>query len=55
METLAGINDGLNRLRVLVRLSHELRVFSDGQYEEAARRMDEAGRLLGGWMKTNED
>lgn len=48
---LAKINDGLNRLRVLMRLSHELRVLSDGQYEEAARRMDEAGRILGGWMK----
>jgi len=55
MVTLAGINDGLNRLRVLVRLSHELRVLSDGQYEEAARRMDEAGRILGGWMKTNAE
>jgi len=54
-ETLGGINDGLNRLRVLVRLSHELRLLSDGQYEEAARRMDEAGRILGGWMKTNAE
>ena len=53
--TLLAINDGLNRLRVLVRLSHELRLFSDGQYEEAARRMEEAGRILGGWMKTNAE
>jgi hypothetical protein len=54
-ETLAGINEGLNRLRVLVRLSHELRLLSDGQYEEAARRIDEAGRILGGWMKSNAE
>ena len=54
-ETLAGINDALNRLRVLVRLSHELRLLSDGQYGEAAQRMDEAGRLLGGWMKADAD
>lgn len=54
-EMLKTINDGLNRLRVLVRLSHELRLLSDGQYEEAARRMDEAGRILGGWMKTNAE
>ena len=52
-KTLAGINDGLNRLRVLVRLSHELRLLSDGQYGDAAQRMDEAGRLLGGWMKVD--
>jgi hypothetical protein len=49
------VNDGLNRLRVLARLCHELRLWSDGQYEEAARRMDEAGRILGGWMKTNAE
>ena len=55
MEKLTAINDGLNRLRVLVRLSHELRLLSDGQYEEAARRMDDAGRILGGWMKTNAE
>ena len=52
---LSKVNDGLNRLRVLARLSHELRLWSDGQYEEAARRMDEAGRILGGWMKTNAE
>jgi hypothetical protein len=52
-DTQMGINDGLNRLRVLIRLSHELRLLSDGQYEEAARRIDEAGRILGGWMKSN--
>ena len=54
-KTLTGINDGFNRLRVLVRLSHELRLLSDGQYEEAALRMDEAGRILGGWMKKEAD
>ena len=52
---LTEINDGLNRLRVLIRLSHELRLLSDGQYEEAARRIDEAGRILGGWMKSNAE
>ena len=50
---LVAINEGLNRLRVLVRLSHELRLFSDGHYEEAAKRCDEAGRILGGWMKAD--
>jgi len=51
---LARVNDGLNRLRVLVRLCHELYALSDGQYEEAARRMEEAGRILGGWMKVEK-
>lgn len=48
---LAQVDDRLNRLRVLLRLCHELRVLSGGQYEQAARRTDEAGRLLGGWRK----
>jgi len=39
---------------VLVRLCHELYALSDGQYEEAARRMEEAGRILGGWMKVEK-
>ena len=48
---LRQVDDRLNRLRVLLRVAHELRVLSHGQYEQAARRTDEAGRLLGGWRK----
>lgn len=46
---LARADDGLSRLRVLVRLGHELRLLSHDQYEEAARRFGEAGRMIGGW------
>ena len=48
---LRKANERLNRLRVLLRLAHELQVLSHGHYEEAAKRLAEAGRLLGGWMK----
>ncbi len=48
---LARINDRLGRLRVLLRLAHELRVLSHGQYEEVSGRLAEAGRMLGGWMR----
>jgi hypothetical protein len=41
----------LARLRTYIRLSHELKLFSMGQYEHAARMLTEIGRLLGGWMK----
>jgi hypothetical protein len=51
-EELQSVNEGLNRLRVLVRLCNEVHVFSDAEYGEAAVRVDEAGRILGGWMKT---
>lgn len=51
MEKLKSADDRLNRLRVMVRLGHELRLLSHGQYEEAAKRLDTAGRLLGAWIR----
>lgn len=41
----------LQHLRVYVRLSHDLKFFSFGQYEHAARMIVECGKLLGGWRK----
>jgi len=44
----------LQRQRFYVRLSKDLMFISMGQYEHAARHLDEIGRLLGGWMKRLE-
>ena len=52
---LAAADDALNRLRVLLRLAHELEVLSYGHYEEAARRLDEAGKMIGGWRRSGRD
>ncbi|MBN1485061.1 MAG: diversity-generating retroelement protein Avd [Chloroflexia bacterium] len=41
----------LTKLRLYLRLSYDLRCISLGQFEHAARRMDELGRLLGGWQR----
>lgn len=41
----------LEEVRLYLRLAHELRLLSGGQYEHAARAVVEIGRLLGGWMK----
>lgn len=41
----------LTKLRLYVRLSFDLHCISIGQYEHAAGRMDEIGRLLGGWKR----
>jgi hypothetical protein len=41
----------LHRQRFYVRLSRDLLFISKGQYEHAARHLDEIGRLLGGWMR----
>jgi hypothetical protein len=41
----------LAKIRLYVRLSYDLKCISLGQYEHAALRIDEIGRLLGGWVK----
>jgi hypothetical protein len=41
----------LAQLRHWARVCVELRLFSVGQYEHAARMLDECGRLLGAWLK----
>jgi len=41
----------LEKLRIWLRLSFELRYIAIKQYEHGARMADEAGRLLGGWNK----
>jgi hypothetical protein len=41
----------LQRLRLYLRLSHELKLVSMGQYEHVSRMVVEVGTLLGGWQK----
>lgn len=41
----------LTKIRLYVRLSHDLKCLSPGQLEHAARLMDEIGRLIGGWKR----
>jgi len=42
----------LTKLRFYLRLCRDLELFSLGQYQHAARMVDEVGRLLGGWQKS---
>ncbi len=51
---LRRASDGLNRLQVLTRLCHELRLFSHGQYEHASEAIADAGRQVGGWLRQQE-
>jgi hypothetical protein len=41
----------LVKIRLYIRLSHDLHCLSLGQYEHAARLVAELGRLLGGWKR----
>jgi hypothetical protein len=53
-EKLVAADRLLTRIRLYVRLCHDLECFSSGQYEYAARSLDEIGRLLGGWLRKGE-
>ena len=52
---LRRINLRLERLRVLLRLSHRLQYLSHGAYEHAAKSVNEAGRMLGGWLRERRE
>lgn len=49
---LAAANLGLEKLRFLFRLASDLQLLDLRRYEFAARAIDEVGRLVGGWIKT---
>jgi hypothetical protein len=51
---LRQINIRLEKLRVLFRLSHRLHYLSHASYEHAARSVNEAGVMIGGWVKQQE-
>lgn len=42
----------LAKLRLYLRLSHDLELFAEGSYAHVARMVDEIGRLLGAWKKS---
>lgn len=50
---LGDANMGLEKLRFLFRLAHDLRHIDDRKYEHAARTIDDVGRMVGGWIKTH--
>lgn len=52
---LDSANLGIEKLRFLFRLSHDLRYLDLRRYEFSARRLDEIGRLVGGWRKAGHD
>lgn len=41
----------LEKLRVLLRISHSERHIDNRGFEFAARSIDEAGRMIGGWLR----
>lgn len=50
---LKRIDLSLEKLRLLIRISHERKYISHTSHEYAAKKIDEAGRMVGGWIKEN--
>ncbi len=48
---LQAANLGVEKLRYLFRIAHDLHYIDFKKYEHAARSLDEVGRLIGGWIK----
>lgn len=49
--TLRRANLTLEKIRVLIRLSYEMKILSRKSYEFASYSINETGKMLGGWMK----
>ena len=49
-DRLAQANLGIEKLRFLFRLAHDLRCPDSRRYEHAARRLDYTGRRIGAWV-----
>lgn len=49
---LLAADSELDKLRTHLRLSLDLQLIEPGQYQHAARRLVEIGKLLGGWQKS---
>lgn len=53
-ERLVSADRLLGKIRLYVRLSYDVQCISQGQWEHAIRRLDEMGRLIGGWQRKRE-
>lgn len=51
-EVLARVNIQLEKLRFLIRLSKDLRCISIRQYEFMAAKVNDLGKMVGGWIKS---
>jgi hypothetical protein len=52
--TLVELDVVLDQARLLIRIAHDLNLLSHRHYGQMAMRLNEIGRLLGGWRKQQE-
>ena len=51
LEKLDSAEANLSKVRLYLRLAHQLKWINPGQYQHASRSVAELGSLLGGWRK----
>ena len=51
---LRKINLYLEKIRILLRISHETKLISTKSYNFASRGINEVGMMLGGWLRQQE-
>ena len=51
-ELLRRANIQLEKLRFLIRLSHDFKLISPRQYKYISGEINEVGKLVGGWIKS---
>jgi hypothetical protein len=51
---LREADSAMTRLRILLRLCRDRRYLDRGGFEHVVRNLDEAGRMLGGWLQGQE-
>ncbi len=49
------ISEELDKLRILLRLTKDLRFMSIKQYVYSSEKVNEIGKILSGWMRATED
>lgn len=54
-EILKRANLRLEKIRILLRLSHEQKYISNASFSFAIRAINETGRMLGGWIKQQQE
>lgn len=53
LEILKQVSINLDKFRILYRLAKDLRFMSVRQYQFGAEKINEVGKILGGWMKSS--
>ncbi len=53
-EALRQIDVNMEKLRILLRMCHDLAYLDHKGYEFASKQINEAGKMVGGWRKQQE-